>query len=68
MKYCCKDMENQLQYDCPQHGIQCDRVVVKYYSESIYNTDYALIARNGEWNCNFCPWCGTNLLKIKGSL
>lgn len=59
-EYCCEIMKEQLTYKCEKHGdgILCPDVVIGKYPKQ---NSYTLFARNAEYVCNFCPWCGAKL-------
>lgn len=68
MKYCCDTMKEQLTWKCEKCGPfregeypKCGDVVV-----AIFGTRLILIARNAEYECNFCPWCGKKWEKEDG--
>ncbi len=60
-EYCCKFMKEQLTYSCPVHGngSNCPDVIV---SKARDNT-LLIIGRNAEYECNYCPYCGTKVEK-----
>lgn len=60
-KYCCDIMEDQLTHKCEQcgDGPACGDVVVSISNSQGSKGKLMLIARNAEYICNFCPWCGT---------
>lgn len=66
-EYCCEIMEEQLTYHCDQHGDgwSCPDVVIGLIRSQGYDNHYTLIARNAEYICNFCPWCGADLKNWK---
>ncbi|WP_430182406.1 DUF6980 family protein [Paenibacillus lautus] len=61
--HCCEDMEECLDYYCPDHEdnpLACtDRVIVHLEKHD----EYGLLYHDGfSYNViNFCPWCGTKL-------
>jgi hypothetical protein len=55
---CCSIMENQLNYKCDEHNLECPDIVVKYDDDY---EKYTLHSANAEYECNFCPWCGKKL-------
>lgn len=52
---CCETMTAQLHYDCGEHGTDCADVVVREAADGTRS----LFAANAQYECNFCPWCGT---------
>jgi len=59
MRYCCEFMRQQLNYDCSEHGPDCPDVIIKLDSSSLNKGKLTLLGRNAEYECNFCPSCGT---------
>jgi len=59
-QYCCAQMTAQLNYHCDQHGDdwKCPDVVVAISEARYFRGDLMLIARNAEYSCDYCPWCG----------
>ena len=57
--YCCEFMRQQLEYDCPMHGRNCPDVVIAPASSQGHDGQLLLIGRNAEYECRFCPYCGT---------
>ena len=54
---CCDFMYEQLNYDCPQHEMDCaDKLVEKGESGTIY-----LRSPNATYELNFCPSCGAKI-------
>lgn len=60
MKYCCDIMKDQLTWECEKcgPGSKCGDVVVAISESGGSKGELVLIARNAEYECNFCPWCG----------
>lgn len=60
VKACCKVMDAQLNYDCPDHGkgSACPDVIVGISSSKFFEGELVLFARNAEYSCYYCPWCG----------
>lgn len=56
--FCCSTMQEQLVYECSQHGmgIQCPDVVL-----FASRCGYRLEGKNATYSCQFCPWCGSAL-------
>lgn len=52
--YCCKLMEQQLEYDCPDHKNNCPDQVIKYNLSG----RLSLVAPNAMYDLSYCPWCG----------
>lgn len=63
LKYCCWFMEQQLNHTCSQcgDGADCPDVLVSKSKAQGGEGTVILIARNAEYACNFCPFCGTKL-------
>lgn len=71
-------MTEQLNYTCALHQDNCPRQVLKYvpailhepkvpsssFTPWIEKAHIRIIARNGEYKCNFCPSCGSSLDNI----
>lgn len=59
--YCCAFMEQQLEYYCDIHGagMNCPDVVIARAESQGHGGQLLLIARNAEYECRFCPYCGT---------
>jgi hypothetical protein len=60
-EYCCEFMEQQLTHTCEIHGDggKCPDVVIERARFQFGEGEIILIARNAEYTCNFCPYCGT---------
>jgi hypothetical protein len=60
-EYCCDSMEQQLTHTCEIHGdgAVCPNVVVAICTSQFFAGTLMLLARNAEYACNYCPWCGT---------
>jgi len=54
LEYCCEFIEQQLNYDCKQHGSGCPDIGIRLTK----NIELMLIAPNAEYICNYCPSCG----------
>lgn len=60
-------MNKQLNYQCNIHGKNCPDVAVRWVKSKLdtdslpFTHEYSvlLIAPNAEYQCNYCPWCGT---------
>ena len=59
--YCCKFMYQQLNYTCKQHGNgdKCPHVIIGRSKSKGNKGKIHIIGRNGEYACNYCPFCGT---------
>lgn len=59
-EYCCEFMEQQLTHSCDTHGegSKCPDVVIERSCFQGGGGKINLIARNAEYECNFCPRCG----------
>ena len=60
-KYCCKFMEEQLTHTCDLHGDgpACPDVAIFVSKAKFSVGKLTLRAKNTEYECNFCPSCGT---------
>jgi hypothetical protein len=63
---CCEFMRQQLDYLCENHGRRCPSQVLRWVKHSLGSDDdfrkvwnVSLIAGNAEYECKFCPECGT---------
>lgn len=62
-KYCCKDMKQNLEFNCNSHGnvYDCPDILISY-SEKF--DEYGIIIHDGgqaSIEIFFCPWCGERL-------
>jgi len=57
-KGCCPTMDQQLNYSCEQHEIECPDIAIRKNDEG----EYSLHAPNTIYQIYFCPWCGKDLL------
>jgi len=61
--YCCEFMRQQLEYDCKIHGPACPDIVVRRRTEVGRQDELMLVGRNADYDCNFCPSCGSGQLE-----
>ena len=56
-KGCCDTMDQQLNYTCDQHGLDCPDIAIRKNSDG----NYSLHAANAVYSIQYCPWCGCKL-------
>ncbi len=63
---CCEAMVRQLDLSCEQHGTSCpDRLVLRTTTHPSGGR-WLLVARNAEYDFEFCPWCGSRFQEPDG--
>ena len=61
INYCCEDLEQQLNNNCEQHGVQCPDNIVQKRKDYEKNDIIVIPHPDGQsyFEINYCPWCGT---------
>lgn len=70
MKFCCNEMEKQVNSYCPedQNRFDCPDCLIDY--NEVYD-EFGIIVHDGGTSCvtiEFCPWCGSKLPESKREL